>query len=518
MRHTGRRGAFHRMKLSIRPWLIAPLLAFCLACILIPYPGLEGDECVFGMATFGGLAREFCIGIFHHQFPLMIFYYAGSLKGLLFWPILHLFGSNIWSIRLPVALAGAVTVALTYDFAQRIANRTVALIAAFLLATDPVFLLTNTLDWGPVAVEHVLLLTALALFIRGRLPLACFVVGLAFWNKAVFVWALTGLIVGALAAYGPMVRKQLPSPRVAARCVIAFLIGCAPLLLYNIRQPASTLRSNVHMSFEGFANKVVSLHYTLDGSDLFGVVAGMDGVTDHTGPRFHDLFLPALLIAVVVTVWRIRSPETRPAVFALGFCAGSLFLIALTKYTGFAHHLVLIYPMPQLLVATAVASVPRRYAAAALAVLLVGANLLVFDTYIAQLRRSGPYGLFTDATFPLSKSLKDGIDHVYPIDAGLWENVFTMHEGKLQTQPLFVLSQPVDGIQNALRDPVAVFVDHVPDREYLAGSGARLEEIARTLGLRRVSRRTIYDSNGRGQMEVFCYGSDREAVPPDASR
>ena len=485
--------------------MIAPLTALCLACILIPYPGLEGDECVFGMATFGGLAREFCISIFHHQFPLMIFYYAGSLKGLLFWPILHLFGANIWSIRLPIALAGAVTALLTYDFAQRIANRQVAIIAAMLIATDPIFILTNTLDWGPVAMEHVLLLTALALFVRGRLQLACFVVGLAFWNKAVFIWAFTGLIVGGLTAYWPVIRKQFPGPKLAARCVLAFLLGSAPLLLYNIRRPASTLQSNVHMSFAGFGDKVTSLHYTLDGSDLFGVVAGMDGVTDHTGPRFHDLFLPALLLSVVITIWRFRAAELKPARFALGFCAGSLFLIALTRYTGFAHHLVLIYPMPQILVGTVLASIERRYLREALAILLVAANLLVFDTYITQLRRSGPYGLFTDATFALSKTLKDGVDHVYPIDAGLWENIFTMHEGKLRTQALFVLSQPVAELQNALRDPQAVFVDHVPGRQYLAGSAARLDQIADGLGLHRVPLRTIFDSKGRPQMEVFAY-------------
>jgi hypothetical protein len=311
--------------------------------------------------------------------------------------------------------------------------------------------------------------------------------------------------VGALAAYWPEIRKRIPPPRVAAGCVLAFLLGCAPLLLYNIRKPASTLRSNVHMSFEGFGNKVISLHYTLDGSDLFGIVAGMDGVTDHTGPRFHDLFLPALLLSIAVTIWRIRSPEMKPARFTLGFCAGSLFLIAATKYTGFAHHLVLMYPMPHLLVAVAIGTIRRKYAPAALAVLLVGANLLVFDTYITQLRRSGPYGLFTDATFALSKALHDGVDHVYPIDSGLWENIFTMHEGKLQTQALFVLSQPVGELQSALRDPQAVFVDHVPGRQYLEGSGERLDEIAKSLGLDRVPVRTIYDSKGRPQMEMFVY-------------
>lgn len=485
--------------------MMAPLTAFCLACILLPYPGLEGDECVFGLATFGGLAHEYSISIFHHWFPLMIFPYAGSLKGLVFWPILHLFGASIWSIRLPIALAGAVTAVLTYDFAQRIANRKVAIIAAMLVATDPVFILTNTIDWGPVAIEHVLLLTALALFVRGRLQFACFVVGLAFWNKAVFIWAVAGLIVGGAVAYWPAIRKQLPGPKMAARCVLTFLLGCAPLLIYNIRRPASTVRSNVHMSFAGLGDKIASLHYTLDGSDLFGVVAGMDGATGHSGVRFHDLFLPALLLAVAMTIVHFRAPELRPARFALGFCAGFLLLIALTRYTGVAHHLVLMYPMPQLLVATVVASLRPRHLWAALGVVLVGANLLVFDTYITQLRRSGPFGLFTDATFGLSKTLRDGADHVYSIDAGLWENLFTMHEGKLRTQALFVLSQPAGELQAALRDPQAIFVDHVPGRQYLAGSAARLDEIAKPLGLKRVELRTISDSKGRPQIEVFAY-------------
>ncbi len=504
-----------------RLWHAAPILAFILALILIPWTGLESDESVFGQAIFGGLPRDFTISLFHHHFPLMIYYYAGSLKGLLLWPVLHLFGANIWSIRLPVALAGAVCVALTYDFASRIANRTVAIIAAFLLATDPLFIITNTLDWGPVAIEHLCLMAALALLARGRLQLASFILGLALWNKAVFVWALSGLIVGSLLAYWPVIRSHIPNARAVRQCAALFLLGSMPLLVYNIRRPAASLRSNVHMSFAGFSDKMTSLHYTLDGSDLFGVVAGMDGVTGHTGPRFHDLFLPALLISIAITAWRFRSPELRPARFALGFCAGSFFLIALTRYAGPAHHLVLMYPMPHILVATAIGSLPaRRFLPLALAVLLIGANLLVFDTYIVQLKRSGPYGLFTDAISPLAASLHEGVDHVYPIDVGLWENTWLLHEGKLQVQPLFVLSQPPDSIQDALRDPQAIFPDHIPGQEYLAGAAARLDEIARPLGLRRVTLRTISDSKGRPRIDVYGYRSVLlpNPVPPTLSR
>src|ERR1019366_5816371 len=98
------------------------------------------------------------------------------------------------------------------------------------------------------------------------------------------------------------------------RCGVLFLLGTAPLLLYNIRRPAESLRFNVRMGFEGFGIKLISLHYTLDGSSLFGIVTGMDGVTDHTGTRFHDLLLPALILSIIVTIWRFRDPELKPAV------------------------------------------------------------------------------------------------------------------------------------------------------------------------------------------------------------
>lgn len=492
-------------------WVPPALLAFCLACVLIPYTGLEGDECVFAMAAFGGLPREFLISIFHHQFPLMVYYYAGSLKALLLWPVLHLFGANVWSLRLPVAVMGAATVALTFDFAKRIANWKVALIAALLTASDPVFILSNTFDWGPVAMEHLLLMTILALVVRGRLQAACFLAGLALWNKGVFVWALGGLIVGGVCAYWPVIRRHVPGPRVLVRCAALFLLGTAPLLLYNIRRPAQSLRFNVRMGFEGFGIKLISLHYTLDGSILFGIVTGMDGVTDHTGPRFHDLLLPALILSIIVTIWRFRDPELKPAVFAMMFCAGSFFLIAATKFTGTAHHLVLMYPMVQLLVATVIASADRlkpamlRYLTPAVTIAMVAANLLVFNSYITQFRRSGPFGLFSDALFPMIQSLHEGVDHVYVLDVGLWENTFTLHEGRLSVRPLFVLVLPVSDTQSALRDPRAVFVDHVPGHQYLAGAAARLDGIGQSLGLHKVPVATFYDSKGRPQMEKFLY-------------
>ena len=89
----------------------------------------------------------------------MVMTYIGSLKTLLYWPIFRIFGAGPWTVRLPVVLLGAITIFVFFHLARVVRGGRAAVIGAFLLATDPVFLLTNTFDWGPVALEHVFLVT-----------------------------------------------------------------------------------------------------------------------------------------------------------------------------------------------------------------------------------------------------------------------------------------------------------------------------------------------------------------------
>ena len=44
-----------------------------------------------------------------------------------------------------------------------------ALLAAILLATDPTFLLPDTFDWGPLALQHLLVVSGCLLIASGRL-------------------------------------------------------------------------------------------------------------------------------------------------------------------------------------------------------------------------------------------------------------------------------------------------------------------------------------------------------------
>ena len=212
----------------------AVCLSILLSAMLIPYAGIQDDEALFASPLYYPLGRELQLRAFHHDVPLMIMSYLGTLKTMLYWRWLPLFGSSVWAVRLPMVFAGAITVFFFYRLillsGPRSATRSAALAAglgAFLLATDPVFLMTNTFDWGPVALEHVLLVTGcflLAAFARKRTQIAYlaggfFLFGLALWDKALFLWALSGITVAAVVVCWPEVRQCiLPTQPGDRRC------------------------------------------------------------------------------------------------------------------------------------------------------------------------------------------------------------------------------------------------------------------------------------------------------------
>jgi hypothetical protein len=187
----------------------ASALFLALGCALIPFAGVQNDEALFGNPLYLFNAKELSIIVFHQHVPLMVMSYVGTLKTWIYSVIFHFVGVSVWTVRLPMVLAGALTVLIFYRFTARAAGPAAALIAAFLLATDPSFLLTNTFDWGPVAIGHLLLVTACFFLLRFQqrkyqmhdLALGFFFLGLGLWNKALMLWAIAGLAGAVLLVF-----------------------------------------------------------------------------------------------------------------------------------------------------------------------------------------------------------------------------------------------------------------------------------------------------------------------------
>jgi hypothetical protein len=250
--------------------LLFALLFVFLGFVLIPYNGLESDEVIFAQPLHGLINPMFAVSVHHHPVPLMLMSYIGTLKSLIYWPLSWIFSSSVYFVRFPMVLVGAATVLVFYKWACIFAGPRCALLAAVLLATDPTFLLTDTFDWGPVALQHLLLVSGCLLIARGRLSWGAFLFGLALWNKTIFLWTLAGLSLASFVVCHSAVRSVLADRRRCARAALAFVLGALPLLVFNVKHPNATLGENAHLSLENFRVKYVVLSSAVDGSGLLG--------------------------------------------------------------------------------------------------------------------------------------------------------------------------------------------------------------------------------------------------------
>jgi hypothetical protein len=528
--------------------LFFALLFVFLGIVLIPYDGLQSDEVLFAQPLHGMINPTFSIGVSHHLVPLMINTYIGTLKSFLYWPLSRIFSPSTYFVRLPMVLVGAATVLIFYKWAGIFAGSQGALLAAILLATDPTFLLTDTFDWGPVALQHLLLVSGCLLIARGRLSWGAFLFGLALWNKAIFLWTLAGLVLAALLICQAAVRRIFADRRQCAWAVLAFVLGALPLLVFNVERPNSTLGDNAHFSFENVRIKCAVLSSAVNGSGLLGYLVALESqenpkeptslqgraaswISQHSGRQERNLMLYATLLAAGMALLWWRAPGRRAALFAI-VCGGVTFsAMAVTRNAGTGiHHSVLVWPMPQLLVGASFGALLWRWLRVGILALLVSSNLLVINRYIAQFERNGTVGSFTDAVSPLAKSLADSTgDTIYVIDWGIYESVDFLQPGQSQLRQSYsslIQASPDPAqrreIEAMLADPQALFVGHVNTREAFHGVNEHLQTIARDEGYEERPVRIVVDRNERPVFQVFRFqrmpGGLTNATTVDSAR
>ncbi len=506
-------------------------LFITLGVLLIPLAGIQTDEALFGTPLYLNTNNNLWSRLVHLDVPVMLMSYLGSFKSFLCLPIFEILGANVWTIRLPMVLVGAATIFVFFKLVRESLGRGPALLGAFLLATDPLFLMTNVFDWGPVALEHFLLVTGCwALFRFGSnngpqwlLGAGFFCFGLALWNKAIFLWALAGVSVATLTVFWRHFRQRFTMPNVAI-AVAGLVLGAAPLIYYNIVNSLITFRQNAHMVPSEIPGKWPQLEAGLQGNSLFGYIASEEwmepaktpqnavlrassSLRDAVGERRNTGFYWVLagLIVLVPLWWRSRA-----AWFSLVFVAVAWLWMAMTQNAGGgAHHVVLLWPFPIFFAAAALRKMPRGVLLAA-GLLLTGANLLTVNQYLAQLGRYGAYNTFTDAIYPLSDALDDSAGNtVYVTDWGMFDALNLLHRGRLSLrvgsgalEPDSPSPEQMADFEAILNDPKGLLVSHVKAREAFANVGAHLEALASRSGYRVELLRTISDSNGRPIFEI----------------
>ncbi len=244
----------------------------------------------------------------------------------------RLFGFHVWSVMLPQAVEGALTVLVLYHAVRRLAGPLAGIVAAVVLAASPA---TMTLDRGNVPDTLMVLLVVLAAdstvtaILTGRWRSAVMAgvwVSLAFQAKMIEAW----LVLPALGlAYLVAARGDLAArlARLAAMAVVTAVVSLSYMAFVALTPASerpyvdgSTTNSIFHQVFvyNGFsrlgqASPNQTLGQTL-GTPLFSLAeppATWDRLLTGAYGRDTGWLLPAaVLVLLAVLVARRRRPRT----------------------------------------------------------------------------------------------------------------------------------------------------------------------------------------------------------------
>ena len=286
-------------------WLWVPLALILYLFFSLTYlalPGLQYDEVNFVNAALGRENTQFIAweaSLFGHKFPFMIMNYIGALKSGLYAPIFGLFGTSATTVRLPVVCIGLITLWVSFTLLRRMFGAKVAIAGLFLFATDPTFIFANRLDWGPVSLMLLLQMSSLYCMwrwikeeARYYLGLAGFLFGLGLYNKIIFAWYLAAFLIALSLFFRDRFRHLLRWRQLI--CFLpALLLGCLPLIAFNLHIPLGTFRDRSVLDSVGpetLRNRYEQFRGTLDGGALYYLFNQAEvAVSPRASPERRDL-------------------------------------------------------------------------------------------------------------------------------------------------------------------------------------------------------------------------------------
>jgi hypothetical protein len=523
----------------------------CIACVffflaglaLTPHIGIEGDETLFAVGIYEPRGEVFTLHIGQSRLPIMLMSYVGALKCWIYRPIVNAFGAGPLTLRVPALLFGTGSVWLFFLVLRRIAGERAALIGCGMLAVDSMYLITTCFDWGPVALQHLLLAGGSLLIIqffqeRRHWPLfwGFLLLGLMLWDKALALWMLGGLGVAGILTFPRQILGAITARRVAI-AISGFLLGALPLMVYNARNHWETFRSNYHRDTIRMSDKAAFLMRASDGGGLFAWMpaeepktpaphqpsgafqtasAGISALTGH--PRHHLLVYAFGLALLLLPL--ARGNALRIGIFSLIALAVAWVQMAITAYTGMSlHHTILLWPLPQLLVAVSFAPASRRLGragipalAAAMVVLMASGALVINEYYLSMVRYGGAPG-WNGAIYPLADFLKRvPATKVISMDWGIVEPLQFLSRGRL---PLVygddAFSKPElspgerEAAKATISDPGNVYVAHTANYEFFPGRSPKLVKFAEESGYRQELLSVVNDGYGRDFFVVYRF-------------
>ncbi|MGE5603435.1 MAG: ArnT family glycosyltransferase, partial [Nitrososphaerales archaeon] len=534
--------------------LIAALALYGLANLYqLQLPGLYYDEALDAVPAMQLLAgqplditRSF--HLFGREWPLMVMTYVGSTTSYLVAPAFALFGVSVTVLRLVNISLGVLTLVLAWGFLREFFDDRVAGIATLLLAANPTFIFWSRLGAFVSLPMLPLGIAALWALYRwrqrrrdGYLILAAFCLGVGLTTKLLFLWfwvalGLAWLLLSPLLESGSGRRAWLwPFRRISRRTFVlaclALLAGCAPLIAYNLADlgTVTTVLDNFRRtSLYGVNNlSLLANLKTVVGTDLRMFLEGTWFGDSFGAVHANRLAVPALAIALVVILYllaRNRLEYSRTRVYLLLILFVSILVQSAFTITGLGPtHLMILWPMPQALIAMALLSIPTLIPASkrALPALVVVLTLVLVASeawttwqYHRTLAATGGVGSFSDSIPALASDLaRDGVTRPIALDWGFRRSIQLLTGGRVNAEERFdYASHPTDVYRNYINDAVSrdsrsetskVYLFHAPEHTVFEGHWEPFEEAAYRYGLTPVLSKTYRQRNGEPVSLVY---------------
>lgn len=520
--------------------LAAIALFLGLALFRLDRPGLYADEVIFAPGTLQMLwdrGIDAAVTLRLGRIPLLASpFYVGSLKSLLYAPVLALVEPDALSLRLPMVLVAAGTVgALGWFVGRRLGVLPAAVLMA-LVAVDPAFLSQARFDWGPVVLATAFKLVACGCLVAfAERPRAWLLVVaeaallLGFYDKLSFLWVIVAIVVAGAGAYGDRLwawaRRR---PRQAASIVGPFAAACLPfgyLVLKAMRLDLTGIGAGLPLLDR--LGLLARLYVdTMDGGAVYGWMFGQAGL-DAVSPWVAWLLPVELLAGLAVTAAVIRhrdrsDPVSRAIAFLSLLVAALVAEMVATRQTSFAHHVVVLWPFGHVLLVLlgvlairrgAPARTPAIAAGCLLVAAIVAAELRVDAAYAARLADGRGYNRLMD---PAIRSLADRLnatpaDAVLSLDWGLHEPLVLLAPADrraryrsvwgwfAQTKP----GEPDAALRGLLSGHPTLVVTHPGDQAEMRRVNANFRATIERLGLCVVASEDIAGTGGRAIYRIM---------------
>jgi hypothetical protein len=525
----------------------------------INLPGLHYDEAFEAVPALQLLRRQPVtpfrnagLSVGQQRLPLMAQDYIGALNTYLAIPFIAGLGATPVAIRAQSILIGIATLALTYGLAYRLTNNPwVGLAAALILAVEPTFVFWNRQGIFVTAVTATIGLGATYCWLRRLqtgLPwwstTGAFLFGLGLYAKLLFLWLIVAL-VGAvillnLSRLIGLRTSRLGRFRRLSRAEIiamplAFLLGCWPLIVYNVQTQGTFLSvaQNASTSYYGVNNLAWGENF-LERMRQFMTLLS-DRHLWYLGETIGSILVPFLfgLVFFIVVILTMRnlflSPlqpisqpnepgalsPTRVALFP--YLVIGLVIIASigTVSALWITHFAILMPWPALAIAiggwyiglnleaiSLKSVVPYKIAIWLGLVLVCLTNLLTTVRYHAVLTESGGLSSHSDAIYDLSAWLaRNAGGHVVAMDWGLAAPITYLTQGQVITAEIFGYEWTPDvELENRLRDsmtqPDTLYLWRAPD-EIIFDRSLEFKALYGPLNLEENIEEAFYEKSGR---------------------